>query len=348
MTIDKNIFIKNIYYMLAYAFKELRRNSYDNIAAEEFENVYQLLAEILVRGVSYQLKQGLHREYVPVSESLTTVKGRVNVFETIRMRCKNRSQLVCDHDELSENCMFNRIIKTTLELLLERFDLRADQKKALRNLLPFFSEVESIDPKNIRWSYLRFDRSTRSYRMLMYICFFVLDDKLLSTDDGEYRLNSFSDERMCRLFEKFILEYYRKEHPETNARSKQISWNIDESKSDVNILPILQSDVYLTIRNRTLIIDAKYYSRTMQSRFDKRTIHSGNLNQILVYVLNEDGNRAEKGSVDGMLLYAKTDEEIVPDGKMIWSDGNVISFKTLDLNREFQEIRMQLDAVVAG
>ena len=28
MTVDKNIFIKNIYYMLAYAFQELRRNDY--------------------------------------------------------------------------------------------------------------------------------------------------------------------------------------------------------------------------------------------------------------------------------------------------------------------------------
>lgn len=32
MTIDKGIFIRNIFYMLSYAFQELRRNNYADIA----------------------------------------------------------------------------------------------------------------------------------------------------------------------------------------------------------------------------------------------------------------------------------------------------------------------------
>ena len=34
MTNDKNILIKNIYYMLAYAFQVLKRNNYASIASE--------------------------------------------------------------------------------------------------------------------------------------------------------------------------------------------------------------------------------------------------------------------------------------------------------------------------
>ena len=60
MTEDKGILIRNIYYMLTYAFQELRQNNYEDIAKEDFERIQDLFAEILYRGVSVQLKQGLY------------------------------------------------------------------------------------------------------------------------------------------------------------------------------------------------------------------------------------------------------------------------------------------------
>jgi 5-methylcytosine-specific restriction enzyme subunit McrC len=47
-----------------------------------------------------------------------------------------------------------------------------------------------------------------------------------------------------------------------------------------------------------------------------------------------------------MLLYAKTDEDITPDEDMMIS-GNSISVKTLDLTRDFAEIRSQLEKVAS-
>ena len=56
MTNDKGIFIKNIYYMLAYAFQVLRQKNYDNVAAEDFDNVQDLFAAILAVGMFALLK----------------------------------------------------------------------------------------------------------------------------------------------------------------------------------------------------------------------------------------------------------------------------------------------------
>ena len=39
MTNDKNILIKNIYYMLAYAFQVLKRKNYASIASEKLEHI---------------------------------------------------------------------------------------------------------------------------------------------------------------------------------------------------------------------------------------------------------------------------------------------------------------------
>ena len=61
---DKGIIIKNIFYMLSYAFQELRKNTYESISTEKFDKIYDLFAEIIAKGISQQLKQGLYRSYI--------------------------------------------------------------------------------------------------------------------------------------------------------------------------------------------------------------------------------------------------------------------------------------------
>ena len=66
MTIDKGIFIRNIYYMLTYAFQELKQNNYEEIAGEEFDEIHDLFAEILVRGIRINLSKGYIKNIFPV------------------------------------------------------------------------------------------------------------------------------------------------------------------------------------------------------------------------------------------------------------------------------------------
>ena len=81
-----------------------------------------------------------------------------------------------------------------------------------------------------------------------------------------------------------------------------------------------------------------------QQNFEKNTIHSNNLYQIFTYVKNKDLENA--GNVSGLLLYAKTEESIVPNMDAMFGK-NVISVKTLDLNRDFAEITAQLNQIVS-
>ena len=344
MTEDKGILIRNVYYMLAYAFQELRQNNYAEITGEKFDNIYDLFAEILIRGISYQLKQGLYREYISRNESMQTVRGKIDLNGTIVNRMRNNQQIVCDYDELSENNIYNRILLTTATTLIKHSDVKKEKKSKLKQMMLFFQNVQPIDVHSIRWNALRFDRNNRNYRMLLYLCYFVISEWLMTTEDGKFKMRGFSDDHMCRLFEKFVLEYYKKHHPDLKPCAAQIDWNIETEQSTLNILPIMQTDILLTIGERTLIIDTKYYTRSMQKQFDKATIHSNNLYQIHTYVTEYDENHT--GKVDGMLLYAKTQEDIVPDGQLKRKDGNYIYFKTLDLNQDFENIKKQLDGLI--
>ena len=331
--------------MLSYAFTVLNQGGYEDVAAEKFENIHNLFAAILAKGIGRQLKQGLYREYINCKEDLTAVRGKIDMSATIRNRPCRKRVLTCEYDELSENNLLNQILKTTVILLLRHANVDQEYKSDLKKKMLFFSKVNTTDPFSIRWSTIRFQRNNGTYHMLIGICQLIVEGMLLSTDDGDYRLATFIDEqRMNRLYEKFILAYYAKECPQISATASQIPWCLDDGAG--TMLPLMQSDVTLTKGNDVLIIDAKYYTHTTQIQYDVHTLHSGNLYQIFTYVKNKDanfGNAPHK--VSGMLLYAATVEDIRPD-KVYQMSGNRISVKTLDLNCEFSQIALRLNAIV--
>ncbi len=336
--------IRNIYYMLSYAFRILNEQGYKSVETEQFDNVAELCAAILAKGVSSQLKRGLGRDYIENAEPLSALRGRVEISESIKTRSILRRQLVCSYDEFSENSYMNRLIKTTMELLLHS-DISKARKKELRKLLVYFGEVEPLDIHSINWR-IQYNRNNQTYRMLVSICYLVIKGLLQTSSGGTTRLMDFLDEQhMCRLYEKFILEYYRKEFPKLSASASQIPWSLDNGES--TMLPVMQSDIMLSKDSDVLIIDAKYYAHTTQAQYDARTLHSGNLYQIFSYVKNKDAEFGDRPhTVSGMLLYAATDEAIQPNNSYQMS-GNKVSVRTLDLNLDFSQIAAQLNAIAA-
>ena len=336
--------VQNIYYMLAYAFQVLNENGYKDIATEQFDNVGELCAAILAKGISVQLKRGLGKEYVSQTEPMSSLRGKIDIAESIKTQSMLRKQLVCTYDDFTVNSYMNRILKSTMELLI-RSDISKVRKKDLRKLLVFFGDVDSIDVYDINWR-LQYNRNNQSYRMLISICYLVVKGLLQTNTAGITKLMDFLDEqRMCRLYEKFILEYYRREHPEVKASASQIPWQLDDDFGAM--LPVMQSDIMLSKGSATLIIDAKYYGHTTQSQYGVNTLHSDNLYQIFTYVKNKDAEYGDQPhTVSGMLLYAQTDEVVQPN-HVYHMSGNKITVRTLDLNLPFSDIAKQLDGIVA-
>lgn len=336
--------VQNIYYMLAYAFQVLNEQGYKDIATEKFNNVGELCAKILAKGVKIQLKRGLNKEYVANKEALSSLRGRINITDSIKNQTILKKQMVCTFDDFSVNTYLNQILKTTIKLLL-LYDISKTLKNELRKLLVYFDGIDTLDVNTIKWK-IDFNRNNQNYRMLVSICYLVVKGLLQTNSDGSTRLMDFIDEqRMSRLYEKFIFEYYRKEFKsiiEVNA--SHIDWQLDDENK--LFLPIMKSDITLSKDDKVLIIDAKYYSKIVQTRYDAQTMHSGNLYQIFTYVKNKEVElKDEPHNVSGMLLYAKTDEVLSPDVSYSMS-GNKIIVKTLDLNCDFELISQQLDAIV--
>lgn len=351
MTNNSSILIKNVYYMLAYAYRSLSLNEYKDVSDEEFEHIHDMFASLLARGIASQLKHGLYREYVVREEALTTLRGKIDAQGSVGLRLARKRQLACEFDEISEDIDLNRILKATCMLLIRHGKVKPANRAALKKLMMFFSDVDVIDLRSVSWSSIRFTRSSKPYRMLIGICQLVAEGLLLTNQDGTHKLRSFVDDsEMSRLYEKFILEYYREHHNYLKPSARHIKWALTDG--DLGMLPAMRSDIMLRRGSETLVIDAKYYSRNTQVNFDRHSISSANMYQIFTYVNNlkvdlEHMYPAKDLSVAGMLLYARTDEEVQPAGD--WTiAGNQFAVRTLDLNQDFRSIAAQLDSIVIG
>lgn len=331
--------IRNIYYMLAYAFQVLQEQEYAFCATEKFDNTADLLAAILAKGISSQIKRGLHRVYLPRTDALTCPRGKFNINESIKQQSGICRKMVCTFDEFSENSYHNRILKTTMQVLLHS-DAATKRKESIRNLLRYFSKVDCLPQQGIRWD-LSYNRSNKTYQMLIAVCQMIMEGLLQTTDDGSVKLRQFLDEqRMYHLYEKFVFAYYQKHYSYLSPNAMCIDWALDGS--DNLLLPRMKTDITLRCGNKYLIIDTKYYSAVTQVHFGTHSIHSHNLYQIFTYVKNL---AAQGHEVSGLLLYAQTDEDTQFSQKYNMSD-NWIHVQTLNLNCDFTEIQKQLNEIV--
>ena len=185
--------IQNVYYMLSYAFQVLNEQGYKNIATEKFNNTAELMAAILAKGIAIQIKRGLGKEYIPQTEAMSSLKGKLDITESIKTQTMLKKQMICSYDEFSVNGMMNRIIKSTVELLLKS-DISKQRKKELRKLMVYWGDVETVDLYSVNWN-MRFDRNNQTYRLLISICYLVVKGLLQTNSDGTTKLMDFLDEQ---------------------------------------------------------------------------------------------------------------------------------------------------------
>jgi 5-methylcytosine-specific restriction enzyme subunit McrC len=321
--------------MLAYAFRSLNAGAIGSLGGENFENLHELFAEIIIRGMRRQLKRGLPKQYNSNSEELSNPRGKIDIQSTVRGRTQIRHRLVCEFDEFSEDTPANRLIKCAVTLLLRQSDISTERKHHLKCLRSCLGDVADISYRKIPPQ----RSGGAEYVMLVNVCRFLLEGLIMNNGNGTKMREWLPDEQMSTLYEHFLLEYFRRHYPHYNAKSALIDWDAETLPMN---MPSMKSDVYLTDHGKTLIVDAKFYSRTMSQHFGKKTYHSHNLYQIFTYVKNAD--KEKSGNVSGMLLYAKTDEDITPD-ETTNIGGNSIGIRTLDLSQSFSGIRSQLDGI---
>lgn len=180
--------------------------------------------------------------------------------------------------------------------------------------------------------------------MLINISQLIYEGLIANEVDNEITFSDFiRDKQMSKLYEKFVLNFYRVHLNKTvyNVHAPKLKWDLDEkiSEEDLSLLPEMRTDIVVEnkIENTQLIIDTKYYAQTLVTSnwTDSKKVRTGHLFQILAYVSNSDFS----GKIKGMLLYPTIEKEINANFPI---GGRSIGIRTLNLDVEWKDISDRL------
>ncbi len=358
----KNIHIQNFYHMLSYCDGILNQDYKEeegNFDFVKFQSILDVMGDILVKYLRKQIARGLGKEYQLMEDDLSTPRGKIHITQSIRPNNLLRKRLHCSYDEMTVNTKMNQIVKSTVCLLLTA-NISDVIRIKIKSVLNYFNEVDSIDLRFVDWN-ITYNRNNGSYKAIINLCHMIVDGWTQAESEG--KLDNvqdyiFTPNRYAEIFELFLRNYYRFHYGNQFdvISDEKLTWSAVCSDKDKNYLSPMITDIYLKRGNKVLIIDAKFYTDTLNGA---RHIDSDNLYQIFSYVKNcehrlNSGGHDTNHEVTGMLLYAKPYNKSNASKRKLELDchynmcGSDIIVKTLDMDRPFDKYAQELDGIVAS
>ena len=278
--------IRNVYYLLLYAWDRFTPESQIEVGAEQSPDLPNLLARVLVEGTRRLLRRGLDRGYIGYVEELAAPRGRFLLAEAVKRRSFTRGRLVCQFDELSSDVIHNRILKAALTALAKSNTLETSLRGDVIELRSKLARITEVPLARHFFNQLQLSRSTGHYGLLMRICELLLELQL--PEEGGHR-SRFADilsdkDKMPAIFEAFVRNFYRQEQDQLTVGSELIPWDTGPNPLEhENYLPSMRTDVTLRSSGRTVVIDAKFYPQALVSHLGgHRKVRSAHLVSALL------------------------------------------------------------------
>jgi 5-methylcytosine-specific restriction enzyme subunit McrC len=209
------------------------------------------------------------------------------------------------------------------------------------------SNIEQIGITHSIFKQVRLNRNNHFYGFVMDVCQIIYESTFPSEVPGQFKFSDFTrdDDKMNKLFEGFIRNYYKVEQKKYNTVKKEtIRWQFDEKDSDSNqYLPQMETDITLENNKEKIIIDAKFYRETMNLYYDREKIKSTNLYQLFSYLLNQQDGNMKTQNATGILLYPTITKDY--DLKFQYKD-HKIKIMTLNLNSNWRNISSRLNEII--
>ena len=347
---DRTIPIANVYYLLCYAWRHVEE--LDVVRLDEIEGlrrVQDLLGKVLAEGTFRLVRRGLDRGYREVQEDLVGIRGKLAVGETAKRALRARARVACTFEELSHDVLHNRILRSTLGSLL-KLQLRYLHRAVEAEVRSAWMKLDGV--RDVRLSHRLFgqvqlDRNRHLERFLLAVCRLVYDQLLVDEQSGTARFTDFKDDKMAKLFEDFVIEFYRCEQSDyrVNPGGRRIAWDDDGTMGGQRSkLPLMEADVILETPMRRIVLDTKFYKETLGGRYGARKLHSDHLYQLLAYVRNREATAQAGPKHEGILLYPVVDEPVRIDVRL---EGFSISARSIDLARDWRYIHEGMLAVIS-
>jgi 5-methylcytosine-specific restriction enzyme subunit McrC len=342
--------IKNLFYLLCYAWDVLEPGDVTEVGAAEVpDDLENLIASVLSSRLERLLRRGLERDYQEKREDASCIRGRIDFQETTKRMLRRRGAAHVIFDELSPDTLANRLVKATLSTLLKFETLSKSNREELAGLYRGLREVSNTRISTGNFYRVRVHRNNQDYRLLLSLCEMVQRYVLPQEHGRGMRFISFNRKQMWKVFQSFVTNFYRRKQNIYSVNPDAFPW-LTTQTPDVEkfSLPGLQTDIVLTSPVSRIVIDSKFYGDPFHTRYDKPTVNSAHLNQMFAYMQNVLAGDDRGRHVDGVILYAAVSGgavqgEFCQDWKLF---GHNLRVAGVDLSEDWMHIESSLLSLI--
>ncbi|MEG4318524.1 MULTISPECIES: restriction endonuclease [unclassified Microcoleus] len=230
MVIRPKVPIANLFGMLDYAYKLKINLPNGQIECEYLEQVYERLANILAQKILERCRKGLYRDYLPKTEKLSYIRGRIDVREAVQKPWEVK--LKCHYNEQTGDIEDNQILAWTLFIIcrsgLCSESVSSTVRKAFHALQGFVTLISFKPEACIDRNYHRLNQD---YQILHALCRFFLENTGPSHEKGDREMLPFLID-MANLYEQFVAEWLNANTPKGFFVQQQRRVIHDENYSD--------------------------------------------------------------------------------------------------------------------
>lgn len=333
--------IQNIYHILCYAWNKLDEGETVDVNSLNSTELVDLFARVLSSGLQHLIRRGIDRNYLSFSEETPRIRGKINFSESIKRNLLKFGRPLCEFDELSYNVVHNRILKTTIQNLINTKNLNSKYKDELWESMRWLREVDSIrlSPQIFRRVQLHHNNSY--YKFLLNVCELIFENLLVDESGGQNRFRDFTrdDGKMRALFEEFIRNFYRLRQTHFKVKANKLFWNIVSANNDIlNHIPEMRTDICLIADSRQIIIDCKFSKNIFKIYHGKESLNPAHLYQIYTY-LRHAREQKDWQRLEGMLLYPVVGQSVNLRFKV---DEFPFQVRTINLHQHWENIETDL------
>ena len=346
MSVQK-IPIRNIYYLLAYAWDHFRSGEIVDIDQSKCPDIHNLLAMILANGVRRLATRGIDRDYFGVVEETPRLRGRLQLVQSYRRLTHLSGRLICEFDELTTDTLPNQILKATCQrLLTHSSQLTKENRSSIHKASDLLSGISPIQITGRCFYRIQLHRNNRHYRLLLHICQLLHELYLPEQDSGDKKFRNILDEEtvMHRVFETFVRQFAIRHCPDAKVSAMKIKWigNGVDAEEVKKVLPWMITDVTLDRPDRKMILDCKFYRDALVTRNDRHRLHSSHLYQLVSYLKNKS-HEEKWENVAGILLYPAVEHNTSLKFELL---GHSIGIYSIDLDQSWPTIHSRLIGIL--
>ena len=274
---------KRVFYDMLRTWRRFRSQAVFNetqINAVRSFNMLEVFVHLFLNNLVMLTQRGLARQYHPVEDNLSCLRGRILFPQHIRENASNRARFFVRYDEFSANRPANRLIHSTIDRLTGRVRQPRNQQ-LLHQLRIGFSDIPLSAHPQSDWDRHQVDRTIKHYDAVMQWVGLFLFNQGLTTFAGKH-VNQALLFPMWEIFEDFVAASFRRHQHQFKVSeqgpSKQLA-SIGQKK-----VFYMKPDICLTSHDGIrLILDTKWKEINGMDSDPKHGVEQADMYQMYVY-----------------------------------------------------------------